>query len=46
VFFHNPNDDGEIRCVPGCADPAYPARSGDDLRGAPAPAGHEDAGIL
>ena len=37
VFFHNPNYDAEIRCVPSCADPAHPARypvttSGEHLR--------------
>ena len=37
VFFHNPNYDAEIRCVPSCADPAHPSRypvttSGEHLR--------------
>ena len=37
VFFHNPNYDAEIRCVPSCVDPAHPARypvttSGEHLR--------------
>jgi isopenicillin N synthase-like dioxygenase len=37
VFFHNPNYDAEIRCIPSCADPARPARypvttSGEHLK--------------
>jgi len=37
VFFHNPNYDAEIRCIPSCADPGRPPRypvttSGEHLR--------------
>jgi isopenicillin N synthase-like dioxygenase len=37
VFFHNPNYDALIRCIPSCADPAHPAKypettSGEHLR--------------
>jgi isopenicillin N synthase-like dioxygenase len=37
VFFHNPNYDAVIRCIPSCADSAHPAKypvttSGEHLR--------------
>ena len=37
VFFHNPNYDAEIRCIPSCADPGRPAKypvttSGEHLK--------------
>ena len=37
VFFHNPNYDAEIRCIPGCADPGRPEQypvttSGEHLK--------------
>ena len=37
VFFHNPNYDAEVRCIPSCTDSAHPPRypvttSGEHLR--------------
>jgi isopenicillin N synthase-like dioxygenase len=37
VFFHNPNYDAEVRCIPSCADAAHPPRypvttSGEHLK--------------